>query len=134
MDLQFTQRRLLWDLRHGQKAPSYESYWATRHTQLIPQECFAHPHVSLEIGAGTGAFFTSLAPLYSDRFFVALERCRHRAKRLVKKTKKAGFSNLLGLRGNAIPALIHGIPSHSIERIYILYPCPFPKTSQRKNR
>ena len=48
--------------------------------------------------------------------------------------RRSGLKNLAGFRGNAIPALIDGVPSDSVERIYLLYPCPWPKTSQRKNR
>ena len=63
-----------------------------------------------------------------------MERCRHRAKRLVSKSQRLGRSNFLGIRGNAIPAMLHSIPDNSLERIYILYPCPWVKNSQRKNR
>jgi tRNA G46 methylase TrmB len=40
----------------------------------------------------------------------------------------------LGIRGNAISTLFTQIPQQSLERIYILYPCPWPKNSQRKHR
>ena len=59
---------------------------------------------------------------------------RMRGKRLVKKAARSGLPNLAGFRGNAIPTLIHGIPSESVERVYLLYPCPWVRNSQRKNR
>ena len=131
---EFNQARLKWDLRRGTQEAKYEAFWGKRSPGFPAQDYFSHPHISLEIGAGTGSFFTLLAKLYPDRFFVAIERCRLRGRRLVRKTKKAGFCNLVGLRGNAIPALISGINDASVERIYILYPCPWPKNSQRKHR
>ena len=50
------------------------------------------------------------------------------------ETTRAGLANLAGFRGNAIAALICAIPDNSLERIYILYPCPWPKTRHRKHR
>ena len=125
--------QLDWDFAR-RKPDKYFEYWATRNTSFIPETYYQHPRLCLEIGAGSGAFFTELARLYPERFHLALERCRHRAARLVRKTARAGLPNLAGIRGNAIPALLHGIPAGVVERIYILYPCPFPKTSQRKHR
>lgn len=126
--------RILWDLRSGLTDTRFEDYWKDRNTGYIPKDLFSHPRVSLEIGAGTGAFFTELAARFPDRFFIPVERCRMRAKRLLRKTSRSGLPNLVGFRGNAIPPLVHGIPSQSVERIYILYPCPWLKTSQRKHR
>jgi len=90
--------------------------------------------VYFEIGAGTGDFILSLAGANRDTACVAIERCRHRAKRLVIKSKNTGLNNLFSFRGNIIPAMIHGVPDSTLDRIYILYPCPWPKSSQRKNR
>ena len=53
---------------------------------------------------------------------------------MIQKFVKSRLTNIQGFRGNAIPALITGIPSESVERIYILYPCPWPKNAHRKNR
>jgi tRNA (guanine-N7-)-methyltransferase len=88
----------------------------------------------MEVGAGTGAFFADMAAAYPDRLMIALERCKLRGKRLEKKATKAQLPNFVGYRGNAIPAMIDGVPSGRLERIYILYPCPWPKNAQRKNR
>jgi len=114
---------------------AYDAYWKQQDKRLIPQSLFeSDKPLWMEIGAGTGAFFVEMARQNPDRHFIAVERDKERGKILAKKTVKVGLSNFLGLRGNVIPPLICEIPDASLERIYILYPCPWPKTSQRKNR
>ncbi len=128
------QTRIQWDLKHA-SGESFDSYWKERNYQLIPKELFTeNPHVWLEIGAGTGWFFMELAKSHPEKFLIAIERCRMRGKRLLKRAKTKALSNLAAYRGNAIPVLVTGAPTTSVERLYILYPCPWPKNSQRKNR
>lgn len=126
--------RLKWDLRR-RTDHKFDKYWQERHQQLIPLQIFSQEKpVWLEVGAGTGWFFIEMAKWHPNHFFVAIERSRHRGKRLVEKSQSCGLPNVLGYRSNAIPALIHGIPSESLERIYLLYPPPWPRNAQRKNR
>jgi tRNA G46 methylase TrmB len=122
------------DFRAARSA-AYDTYWKQRDCRLIPEDIFRKSNsVYLEVGAGTGAFFSEMARLYPEKYFVAVERDKMRGKRLAKRTKQTQLNNFLGLRGNIIPPLICEIPDATIERIYILYPCPWPKTSQRKHR
>jgi tRNA G46 methylase TrmB len=127
--------RLEWDLGQRDFAP-YDEYWHKKDYRLLPPSLFEDQSrdIWLEIGAGTGWFFTELAEHNPEKFLVAIERCRMRGKRLVRKTTRSGLQNLMGVRGNAIPALICGIPTGRLERIYILYPCPWLKTRDRKHR
>lgn len=126
--------RIRWDISRRTTA-AYDAYWKNRGYHLIPPEIFAPENgVWLEVGAGTGWFFIELAKRRPAQRLVAIERCRHRGNRLLHRARTAGVPNLSAYRGNAIPVVITGIPSESVERIYILYPCPFPKNSQRKNR
>jgi len=126
--------RLKYDMRLP-KDPRYYDYWKGRNHTLIPPEVFSGGNpVSLEIGAGTGWYLLKMAKLKPLSHFIAIERCRMRGNRLVHRAERAALPNVWAYRGNAIPALIHGVPSESVDRLYILYPCPFPKSSQRKNR
>jgi tRNA (guanine-N7-)-methyltransferase len=118
-----------------ERGARYDDYWKERKTHFIAPEIFANqPKIYLEIGAGTGWFFLELAERHPDTFFIAVERDRMRGNRLMHRANRAGLQNVSAHRGNIIPALIHGIPDASLDRIYILYPCPWPKTSHRKNR
>ncbi len=131
---EFNPARLAWDIRQN-RWDAFAKYWNDREYPLFPADLFRRTEpIWLEVGAGSGWFFVELARHYPDRFLVALERSRLRGQRLVRKTSRSGLPNVAGFRGNAIPALIQAIPDASLERVYLLYPCPWPKTSHRRNR
>lgn len=125
-----------WDLKQSEITHARnEKYWLDKGHTPIPRDIFEkHTKIWLEIGAGTGGFFLELAKRNSDSHLIAIERCKIRSGRMIQKYVKSQLPNIQGFRGNAIPALITGIPSESVERIYILYPCPWPKNAHRKNR
>lgn len=114
--------------------PKFEQYFVGRNNYFIPKESFSDRAVWLEIGAGSGVFFSELAKRNPDKHFIAVERDKMRAQTLLGKAKRLGLSNFEGFRGNAISALLHGIPDQSVEKIFIMYPCPFYKPGQRKHR
>jgi tRNA (guanine-N7-)-methyltransferase len=93
-----------------------------------------YPKAWLEVGAGSGDFFMGMARLNPDTLLIAIERDKMRGRALVRRGKRAALPNLLALRGNVVPALVAEVPDGSLERIFILYPCPWPKNAQRKNR
>lgn len=131
---EFNPTRIAWDLKHRTNHRPYEAFFQERKAPQIP-ESFLKPHsLWLEIGAGTGQFFEALARLNPEKNLVAIERDRMRGKRLARRTEESGLGNFLGIRGNAIAAAMTGLKPESLERIYILYPCPWPKNSQRKHR
>lgn len=125
--------KLKWDLeKPGER---YEAFWKEQHKDLIPQELFRqNKDVWLEVGAGSGWFFVEMARLHPEKFLIAIERSRLRGQRLVRKAQKSMLPNLAPFRGNAIPTVIHGVPGESVNRLYLLYPCPWPKNAQRRNR
>ncbi|MFM8315480.1 MAG: tRNA (guanine(46)-N(7))-methyltransferase TrmB [Deltaproteobacteria bacterium] len=128
--------QMSWDLEKREKAQTLnEKYWLDKGHTPIPRQLFENrSKIWLEIGAGTGGFFLELARRNPETQLVAIERCKIRSGRMLQKFEKSKLTNISGFRGNAIPALITGIPDESVERIYILYPCPWPKNAQRKNR
>lgn len=131
MEANFT--RIDWDFERCSRQLPQKSREQRR--CVFPSGLFENQsRIWVEIGAGTGKFFTGLSRIYRDVFFIPIERDRHRGKRLLRRALRDPMANLHAVRGNAISALIQEIPHESIERIYILYPCPYPKTSQRKNR
>lgn len=117
------------------KSVKYENFWKEHNASFIDLSLFSqHKKIFLEIGAGTGWFFLEMAKNNPDTLFIAIERDRMRGNRLLHRTKKAGLNNVKSYRGNIVPAFINGILENSLDRIYILYPCPWPKMSQRRNR
>ncbi|MEZ4749725.1 MAG: hypothetical protein R3B54_03590 [Bdellovibrionota bacterium] len=127
-------RRLDWDFECLVN-PRFESQWAryTPRNPIRPTWDSSRP-LYLEIGAGTGSFFRQLAVEQPENTFLAIERDRHRGKTLETRALRAGLDNFIGLRANAVPWVMHHIPDRALDRVYILYPCPWPKTSERKNR
>jgi len=134
MNQQFNASRIDWDFKCKPSHQRYEAHFLNRKSPQIPSDFLKPRSLWIEIGAGTGQFFESLAKLHPEKNLVAIERDRMRGKRIVRRTEESGLKNFLGVRGNAIATVMTGLPSQSCERIYILYPCPWPKNSQRKNR
>lgn len=131
---EFNPGRLRWDISRA-SLEQYEKYWGEKAFRLIdPAHFLQEKDIWLEIGAGSGYFFSKLAAQYPDRFFIAIERDKSRGVRLVRKVAREMAPNLVGYRGNAIPALLNGVPDQRIERLYFMYPCPWPKNAHRKHR
>lgn len=113
----------------------FESFWRTQQAPSLPASLFGpDKRVWVEVGAGSGGFFVELARRLPDVSFIPIERCKERALTLIKRARRAGVTNLHPLRGNAVTTLLTAIPEGSVERLFILYPCPWPKPSHRKNR
>lgn len=118
-----------------QVSPKFDDYWKLRRGAELPTHLFpAFDEIWFDLGAGSGDFFLKSAPTQPNTLFLAIERDRMRAKSLLKRTEKLGRDNFHGFRGNCVPTFVNGLPTSSLDRIYILYPCPWPKNGQRKNR
>lgn len=127
--------RLTLDCRRLEKTASYVSFYQKRKCLQLPVADFSrYQEVWLEIGAGSGSFFLEMAKRRPNNLLIAVELDRMRAKSLLKRSNKLQLENLIACRGNIVPTLIQGIPEKSLDRIYILYPCPWSKTSQRRHR
>ncbi|NBT57990.1 hypothetical protein EBT16_04315 [bacterium] len=130
----FNATRAHWDLTQQASHQRFEAFFQDRKAPEIPKSFFKPGSLWLEIGAGTGHFFESLARMNPGKSLVAIERDRMRGKRLARRTLESGLDNFLGIRGNAISAVMTGLGPQTLERVYILYPCPWPKNSHRKHR
>lgn len=112
----------------------YETYWKQQRKDIFDKSLFEHPKVYLEIGSGSGWMLMALARKHPDVFFIGVERDRNRGTRFVKRAEREGLKNLSAVRGNAIPSIIHSVPDQCLDRLYVMYPCPFYKSAQGKNR
>lgn len=113
----------------------FEAFYKARKGPQIPlPQLNQFAKVFFEVGAGTGHFFSELARENKDTYFIAVERDRMRGNALAAKAKRLQHPNFLGLRGNIIPSFLNELPDESLDQIFILYPCPWPKSSQRKHR
>lgn len=101
-------------------------------TEIVPKEIFnVHQHIDLEIGSGTGDYALSYTKSHPNRFLIAIERTTNKFNTFKNKTHP---HNLLSLHADARSIVVHCIPEKSIERIFLLYPNPYPKKKQANQR
>lgn len=81
----------------------------------------------LEIGPGRGDFIVSQATLYPHKKFIAIELGKKRFYSLVKKIKRLELTNILLICGDARIVIPHCFKEDFFERIYVLFPDPWPK-------
>ena len=80
----------------------------------------------LEIGPGNGELILSLAQTFPDTTFAAIEVRRSRFHRLALKIEKLNLKNIFIVHGNA-RTVVPNFKPKSLEKIYILFPDPWPK-------
>ncbi len=98
------------------------------------EEIFGNSNpVHLEIGCGKGQFVCEMAKRCPDVNFIAVEKERNVIVAAVEKIEGAKLTNVRFIAGCA-EYLPRFIPSHSIERIYLNFSCPYPKEKYRKHR
>jgi tRNA (guanine-N7-)-methyltransferase len=87
----------------------------------------------LEIGFGGGEHLVSQALAHPDIGFLGCEPFVNGVAKLLARVEAENLENLRIFQGNAAH-LIMALPDRSLERIFLLYPDPWPKRRQRKRR
>lgn len=99
----------------------------------------AHP-LDLEIGSGLGEFLVRNAVAHPERNFVGIEQEWERVKKFLRRIEYArrdgadAAANIRVLQVDATVALERLFKPSSIDRIYCLFPCPWPKKGHIKHR
>jgi len=88
----------------------------------------------LEIGPGKGEFLLHLAAEQPRTKFIGLEIKRGRFERIAKKASNRKLENLFMVRGDARECLPRLFTGPTFERIYVLFPDPWPKHKHAKHR
>ena len=81
----------------------------------------------LEIGPGRGDLLLSLAALFSTKKFVAVEVGKKRYYKLIPRIEKKELVNILLIQGDARIILPRYFDEETFEKIYVLFPDPWPK-------
>jgi tRNA (guanine-N7-)-methyltransferase len=81
----------------------------------------------LEIGPGRGEFLLSEAEARPDRRFVAIEIKKRRFYKIAKRIEKRGLTNILLIQGDARIVVPACFAEGTFERVYVLFPDPWPK-------
>ncbi|MBI5383378.1 MAG: tRNA (guanosine(46)-N7)-methyltransferase TrmB [Verrucomicrobia bacterium] len=90
--------------------------------------------VEVELGCGDSTLIVELARRHPERNFLGVERLRGRLKKLDRKGRRAGLTNLRGLRIEAAYSLEYLLPPQSVSVLHIYFPDPWPKRKHWPNR
>jgi tRNA (guanine-N7-)-methyltransferase len=101
---------------------------------LLADLLAAHARITLEIGAGHGHFLTDYAKAHPTEFCVGFDLLRDRVERATRKRDRAKLANLVFLKAEAAE-FIAALPSQVVlQRIFVLFPDPWPKRRHHKHR
>ena len=94
-----------------------------------------HRPVDVEIGCGVGYHPIQYAQANPGRLLVAIEHTKTRYGRFARRLEgHPHLSNILPIHANAIRWITHRVAPASVERLFLLYPNPYPKASQANRR
>jgi tRNA (guanine-N7-)-methyltransferase len=106
------------------------SQWAR-----LPEFTLKSSAVDLEIGAGVGWHAITYSKSHPDRHLIALEHGRERFQKMHRRWVHNGRPGNLEIYSmGVVPFSCFYLPENSVERIFILYPNPYPKVSQKRKR
>jgi len=97
---------------------------------LFPKEKL----LEVELGSGDGSFLAEYARRHPDSNFIGVERLMGRLRKLEKKGRRLGLSNLRGVRIESSYFVEYLLPKKSVEAFHIYFPDPWPKRKHRRHR
>lgn len=102
---------------------------------IDPAGLFAMPKTALwlEIGFGGGEHLADNAARHPEIGFIGCEPFQNGVAKLLAEIEERALGNVRIHDANASDVLAR-LPDASVERIYLLYPDPWPKRRQRKRR
>jgi tRNA (guanine-N7-)-methyltransferase len=90
--------------------------------------------VEVEIGFGNGEFLVREAQAYPERNFVGIEQEWASVQRALRRIAQAKVDNVRVLLSDARIALERLFLPQTVQRVYALFPCPWPKERHVKHR
>lgn len=102
--------------------------------EILSAETLQVEPLYFEIGSGHGDFIEKKAKEDPDGYYIGIENVPYFALSGAKKLQKSGLTNALMLNQNANDLLEQVFPDESLDKIYILYPDPWPKNRHEKRR
>ncbi|MDO5563210.1 MAG: tRNA (guanosine(46)-N7)-methyltransferase TrmB [Synergistaceae bacterium] len=90
--------------------------------------------IFVEIGFGNGEFLEYLARAYPDVLIVGVEVSQWCASKGARLALSKGLGNIRVMHGDARFLLRHCFPLESVERVFMNFPCPWPKTRHAARR
>lgn len=95
---------------------------------------FDRAALDLEIGAGQGLHAIRYAQAHPERTLLAVERTRDKFSRLAQRKAAHDLPGLHVLNADAVSVVTHFVRPATLERVFLLYPNPYPKARQANQR
>jgi tRNA (guanine-N7-)-methyltransferase len=99
-------------------------------TRLFPKP----QPLEVELGCGDASFLVEFARRNPGKNFIGVERLLGRISKLDRKGRRAGLTNLRGVRIESSYFLQFLLPPDSASALHIYFPDPWPKKKHRKYR
>ena len=80
----------------------------------------------MELGCGDASFLVDYARRHPERNFIGVERLLGRLRKLDRKGRRAGLTNLRGVRIESSYFLEYLLPPHSVSALHVYFPDPWP--------
>ncbi len=90
--------------------------------------------VMVEIGFGNGEFLEYLGRANPDKLIVGVEVSQWCAGKGARRALEAGLTNIRIMHGDARFLLRRCFAPESVEKVYMNFPCPWPKTRHAQRR
>jgi tRNA (guanine-N7-)-methyltransferase len=122
--------------QHANVVPGNLIYDLPSILERIPLEAlFPKPQpLEVELGCGDGSFLLQYSRLHPERNFIGVERLWGRLKKIDRKGRRMGLTNLRGIRIESAYLLEYLLPRESVSALHIYFPDPWPKRKHWKNR
>ena len=87
--------------------------------------------ITLEIGCGHGHFLAAYAAAHPNEYCVGIDIIRDRLERAARKTTRANLTNVSFLLSDARMMVEHLPANMRLNRIFVLFPDPWPKRDRK---
>lgn len=100
-----------------------------------PEDIFRNNHpLEVDLGCGDGSFLIEMAQHYPGQNFLGVERLLGRVRGVCNRIKSLGLTNAKVLRLESHYTLEWLLAEHSVSRLHLLCPDPWPKARHHKRR
>ncbi len=90
--------------------------------------------LEVELGCGDASFLAEYARRHPEVNFLGVERLLGRIKKLDRKGRLAGLTNLRGVRIESAYFLQYLLPAQCATAVHIYFPDPWPKKKHHRHR
>jgi len=90
--------------------------------------------LEVELGCGDASFLVDYAKSHPERNFIGVERLLGRLRKLDRRGRRAGLTNLRGVRIESSYFLEYLLPPHAVSALHVYFPDPWPKKRHHRKR